>query len=171
MNSATSFFELFGNGVARVSAHFVNARVIGDGWEYYGIPVIGFAPASSAKLETELDGSKTRFDLGGARLDITDAADMVSPKFPGRIYQADDLTIYQPWKDQRISDFQQTFHKPYVVDIGQGEIPKGTARTVRITPQSCRRPRRRWRACWPPSWLYALSGELWRGDYLPTFWR
>ena len=164
------FFELFGNGVARVTAHFVNARVIGDGWEYYGIPVIGFTLDNSAKLEADLDGTKTRFDLGGVKLDTSDGADLVSAKFPGRIYQADNLTIYQPWKDQRVSDTNQTYKKPYVVDIGDGEVPRGMARTARFTLSLSEAPPRVAHLI-APSWLYAMSGELWNGDTLPTFWR
>ena len=164
------FFELFGNGVARIAAHFVNARVIGDGWEYYGIPVIGFTLENSARVETDLDGTKTRFDLGGVKLDTTDGADLVSAKFPGRIYQADNLTIYQPWKDQRVSDTNQTYHKPYVTDIGEGMVPRGMARTARFTLSLSDAPPKVAHLLAPP-WLYAMSGELWNGDTLPTYWR
>ena len=162
--------ELFGNGVVRVSAHFVNARVIGDGWEYFGIPVIAFGHALAPEAPVALDGAQTTFALGPGLLDITDSIDMTSKEFPGRLYAHEGLFVYQPWKDQRVTDKVQTMHKPFVVDVGEGTIPRGMARTVRFTVSLSDAPPRvaRMQA---PAWMYAMGGDLWKGDFLPAQWR
>jgi hypothetical protein len=164
------YLELYGNGVARAFAHFVNTRVIGDGWEYYGIPVVGLTVPGSAGLEAELDGAATRFDLGDVSLDITDSAHLVSAEHPGRIYQHDGLTVYQPWQDQRVTDQVETFGKPFVTDIGEGKMLRGLAGTARFTFSVSDAPPKVAQFLAPP-WLYALSEELWHGKRLPVQWR
>ncbi len=168
---ADLYLELFANGVGRAYAHFVNSRVIGDGWEYFGIPVIGLGSSKEATLESSLDGTKTRFDLGGMlSLDIRDSADLISEKFPGRLYPEDGLTIYQPWQDQRVSDKQMSYGKRYVTDIGDATMLRGLARTVRFTFSVSDAPPRVAQLA-APSWLHTESKELFPEKYLPTRWR
>jgi hypothetical protein len=164
------YFELFGNGVARVYAHFVNSRLIGDGWEFFGIPVIGITSDGAASVDTPIDGTKTTFDLGDTKLNIAESTEMAGPEHPGRMYTHDGVTIYQPWQDQRVTDKVQTFDKPFVVNIGDEEIPKGMARTVRFTLSLSDAPAKVARML-APNWLYAMNGDLWHGDMLPVTWR
>ncbi len=163
------YLELFGNGVARVSAHFVNARVISDGWEYYGIPVIGLG-VESREAEVSLDGTRNRFEFDGVKLDVSDMAELVSPAYPGRLYVHEGMTVYQPWRDQRVSDFHKTYRQPFVTDIGEGKVPKGMARTVRFTVSLSAAPPKVAHLL-APSWLYGMSDSLWHGGYLPATWR
>lgn len=164
------FLELYGNGVARAYAHFVNARVIGDGYDYFGIPVLAFGGVESPAAEIVLDGTQTRFPLGAVRLDIQDSVEYVSADHPGRIYAHEGFAVYQPWQDQRVTDKNKTFGKEFVTDIGQGQILRGLARTVRFTFSLSDAPPRVARML-APSWHYAMARELWHGEYLPAEWR
>ena len=165
------YLELYGNGVARAFAHFVNSRVIGDGWEYYGIPVIGMSAEERDDYPIELDGSVTRFQLDKRlQLDISDSADLVSEEHPGQIYRHGGLAVYQPWEDQRITDRAMSYGKKYVTDIGEGKFPRGAARTARFTLSLSDAPPRVAQLL-SPSWLYAMAGELWPGENLPVQWR
>lgn len=164
------YLELFGNGVGRAKAHFVNNRMVGDGYEFHGIPVIGFSGEGIESLPAILDGSQTRFDIRSASLDITQSADLISPKYPGRIYTEEGVVVYQPWLDQRVTDKAKTFGEEFVVDIGDETVPRGMARTVRFTFSLSEAPPRV-AACLAPSWMYAMAGELWPGTQLPAEWR
>ena len=164
------YLELFGNGVARAYAHFANVRVIGDGWEYFGIPVLAFGGVELPAAEAALDGTQTRFALGGMNLDILDSAEFSSKEHPGRLYAHEGFAVYQPWQDQRVSDKKKTFGKEFVTDIGDGEILRGLARTVRFTFSLSDAPPRVARML-APSWQYAMAQELWHGDYLLAEWR
>ncbi|MCC6487312.1 MAG: hypothetical protein IT364_07415 [Candidatus Hydrogenedentes bacterium] len=164
------YLELYGNGVARAYAHFVNARVIGNGWEYFGIPILAFGGVDSLPAEILLDGTQTRFSLGSMSLDIRDTAELVSADHPGRLYDHERFTVYQPWQDQRVTDKNRTFGKEFVTDIGEGQMLRGLSRTVRFTFSLSDAPPRVARML-APSWHYAMARELWHGDYLPAEWR
>jgi hypothetical protein len=164
------YLELYANGVARAFAHFVNSRVIGDGWEYFGIPVIAIGSPNAVDVDNVLDGSETRFDIGGVALDIRDSADLIGEEHPGRLYRAEEQVVYQPWEDQRVTDKAQSYGEPFVTRIGDATMLRGLARTVRFTFSVSEAPPRVAQLV-APAWLHAEAKELFPQTYLPVRWR
>jgi hypothetical protein len=132
-------------------------------------PVIGFACRRPPSSDVPLDGSRLEFDLDGVRLDLRDAASMVSPERPGRLKTDGGMVIYQPYEGVEIRG--DTSHRirsdGYVCRASEKLFPKGVARTVRFGLAMGRTAPAVTRLT-VPDWHYGMCRELWGDDVQPS---
>jgi len=157
---ADVYLLLFSNGVAQVSAHFVNTRLAIDGYDFVGLPVIRFSGTveGAAAAEYALPADGMRWRLGGLDLNLSPAEILCSEEEPGRLLVEGSEALWYP--------FKRVFF-PLDRDPEPLKWRKGMARTVQFTMSlSDAAPVvARYRA---PAWWYAECGDFWPWDYLPV---
>lgn len=155
------YLVLFAHGVASVSAHFVNAKLHIEGYDFQGLPFIrihgdgiGSAPAAEHTLPT--DGM--RFNVGSLDLNLDDSATMCSAEDPGTLSVSDGELLWRP--------VARTYN-PWVEDAPPMEWPIGYARTFRFqfSLSDAAPIIARYRA---PAWWYTVCREPWGHDFLPV---
>lgn len=167
---AEAFVLCFSNGVIQFTCRHINNHRFDEGREQRDIvPVIGFSASGTPRVDTPLDASRSRFKLGDAVLDITDALPMVSPGHPGSLRREGDLVVYQPYEGVEIAGdgYGRANGGGFLVRASEKRMPKGVARTVRfaaslgeVAPVVTRLT--------VPEWWYALSGDRWPDSVLPV---
>ena len=94
---ADLYLVLFSNGVADVAAHFVNTKLHVDGLDFRGLPMIWFGGDFVRPLDADLTSAEHDLDLGGLKLNVADAAILMSEKHPGRIRPDGDQVVWYPF--------------------------------------------------------------------------
>jgi len=163
------YARLFANGLVQVWARHVNNRIYDQGRDLAGfVPVIGFHTGDSLPVEpVTLDASRTDFALGDVQLDLSNAAHLISPERPGRLYHDRDMLVYQPYEgvEIRLGDGEPACD--WKLDAGERAMWKGMARTVRFDLSFADRPILAQRYIAPYGW-YGHCGTLWHDGVLPV---
>lgn len=164
------FVLCFVNGVIQLTCRHVNNHRFDEGREQKDIvPVIGFTASGNPHADTKLDGSKARFQLGDATLDLSEALPLVSPEHPGSLRRGGERIVYQPYEGVEIAgdDYGRQGDGGFLVRASEKRMPKGVARTVRfaaslgdVSPVITHLT--------VPEWWYAVSGDLWPDGALPV---
>jgi len=101
---ASVYLVVFADGTVSLTAHWINGRIYGGTGPTKGVPVVYVRGASGTA-----DGEKRAWDgsapvLSGdpVVLDLSDAADLVSPEHPGKLSREGDLVRWQPVEDTHI---------------------------------------------------------------------
>jgi hypothetical protein len=167
---AEAYVLCFANGVMQFTCRHVNNHRFDEGREQNDIvPIVGFTATGNPQAATTLDGSQTRFPLGDATLDITDAAPMISREHPGSLRCEDDLIVYQPYEGIEITGDGYGRHGDggHLVRASERKMPKGVAKTIQfaaslsdVAPVISRLT--------VPEWWYALGGDRWPDEVLPV---
>ncbi len=165
-----AYIWMFTNGVIKLTLRHINNHLFDHGKDLEDvIPVIGFSGDLVEDIDEVVDGSKTRYEIKGIKLDIKGAARLVSKQHPGRIYRDKEVLIYQPYEGVEIygDAFKQRRQDGYIVKAQERIFPKGVARNVEmmismgdIEPEITRLV--------VPDWWYGMKGELWGDDVLPV---
>jgi len=166
---ADIYLLLFANGVLDASLHFVNTKLHIEGYDFQGLPVICLAGDGLQPVTAELPKDGTRFDLGIARLNATDASILFSEEHPGRITPADGGVHWTPFDRTLYPQYaspDQTYN-PSGATAPEQEWAAGFARTVRFQLSLSDAPAAVARYT-VPSWWYALCGEPWPFGFLPV---
>lgn len=155
---ADVFLLLFSNGVAHAAAHFVNTKLHIRGYDFKGLPVIRFASPQLKTLDARVPRDGTMFDTGSLKLNLADAAHLVSDATPG--------TLKSDGKEMFWTPVSRTFN-PQLETAPPTEWPIGFARTFRFqfSLSDAAPVVSRYRA---PDWWYASCGELWPEGFLPV---
>ena len=164
------FALMFANGVVQLTCRHVNGHYFDHGRDLEDtLPVIAFSSDDLPELDEALDGRRTRFRVGPADLDLADAASLVSPAHPGRLYTEGDVVVYQPYEGVEITG--DTYHQErddgFIVKAAERIVPTGVARTVRFTLSMGDAAPAVTRLV-VPDWWYAQAGELWPDCVLPV---
>lgn len=161
---------VFAGGVVRVHARHVNNRFFDRGRDLEGCrPVVGVA--CEGKDSAWRDVTETELDVGGARLNLADAAGLSSPEQPARIRHAEDALVWQPYAGVEIfggvPEKESDGAVTPIVGVDDGRIPRGVARTVRFVASVGAAPPlvSRYRL---PAWWHARCGSLGTGGCLPS---
>lgn len=165
-----AYVVCFANGVIRMTCRHVNNHRFDEGREQHDMaPVIGLSVRGLGELSEQLDGSKLKFDLNGLKLDLAEAAPLVSAAHPGSLATRDGVLIYQPYEGIEIEGdrHHRATEDGFLVKAEQKRMPKGIARTVRfdLSMGSCEAEVARYAA---PAWWYAMAGDLWPDESLPV---
>jgi hypothetical protein len=165
-----AYIWLFSNGVIKLTLRHINNHLFDHGKDLYDVmPVIGFSGDMAVEMDEVLDGNKTRYEFNGIRLDISDAVKLVSEKHPGRIYNKEDVLIYQGYEGVEIygDSFKQKREDAYIVKAEDRIFPRGVARNIEmkismgdIEPEITRLV--------VPNWWYGITNTLWPDDILPA---
>lgn len=163
---AEVFALCFANGVVQISARHINNHRFDEGRElHHVVPLLAFRADHKTKLDETLDGTRTRFQLGSARLNLDDAAPLVSVEQPGALRTEKGLIVYQPYGGVEVAHSRE--RNQYRVQAWEERMSKGLARTVRFqfslgeaAPVVSRLV--------VPEWWYALTDELWPDGVLPV---
>ncbi|MBI4025948.1 MAG: hypothetical protein HY360_13260 [Verrucomicrobia bacterium] len=149
---------LFANGVAQVTAHFVNTKLHIEGYDFQGLPLLRFAGEGLTARDAELPRDGLQFDLGLIRLNLRDAALLCSGAYPGRMQKIDADLLWYP---------VSRIFNPQPPEIPPTHWDAGFARTVRFQISFSEAPAAisRYRV---PAWWYGHCGEPWSGGYLPV---
>jgi hypothetical protein len=166
---------MFVNGVIRIHARHINNRFFDRGRSLHDVlPVIGFSlpngqvPGGNENWEP-VRGEEV--NIGGVRLNLDEAATLSSEAQPAQTRWIDGVLHYRPYAGVEIYGRQ---HNPAydrairkVVGVEDRQIPRGVARTVRLTAAlGAAAPRiARYRL---PGWYHAVCGNLWPGAALPV---
>ena len=158
---ADLYLLLFANGVAHAAVHFLTTRLHIEGYDFQGLPVIRMAGSDLKPVQAVLPADGSRFDLGGVKLNLADAASLCSTEHPATLEPAGAELFYRP--------FDRIFN-PQHADSGPLEWTAGSARTVRFqfSLSDAAPVIARYRA---PAWWYTLAGEPWPGGFLPVHGR
>ncbi len=155
---ADVYLQLFSNGVANVYWHFFNTKLHIEGYDFQGLPVIRITGNDVKPQDQTLPAAGPMHDLGGIKLNFTDALSMCSEQYPAQLRAVPGGVEYVP--------FSRTFN-PQLPDAPEFEWAPGMGRTVRFqfslseaAPVIARYT--------VPSWLYAQANEPWIGGYLPV---
>lgn len=160
----------FVNGVVHLTCRHINNHLFDHGKDLDDVvPVIGFTPPAEADLPGVLDGTVTRFDLGGVSLNLDEANTFVSAEHPGRLTNEGDVIIYQPYEGVEIrgDSHGRVRDDRYIVKADERRMPKGAARSVPFTIGLGDAEPVVTRLAVPP-WQYAVARELWGDDALPV---
>ena len=151
---ADLYLVLFANGVADITAHFINTKLHIKGYDFQGLPMLRLAGDAVAPVTAVLPRDGVRF----GNLNFADAAILFSADHPARLAAVGSELHFYP-----------------VAEIITPQLPKpdsqkweeGFARTVRFQFSMAEAPPviARYKA---PAWWYALSDELWTGGWLPV---
>ncbi len=155
---ADVYLQLFSNGVANVYWHFFNTKLHIEGYDFQGLPVIRILGAGIKGVDAKLPEAGALHDLGGVKLNFTDALSMCSQKHPATLRAVEGGAEYVP--------FSRTFN-PQLPAAPEFEWAPGMGRTVRFqfSLSEARPAVARYTV---PSWLYAMANEPWIGGYLPA---
>jgi hypothetical protein len=158
----------FANGVVQVTARHVNNHRFDEGRTLQNlVPVLGMVPDKKTHLDSVLDGSQLRFEIGSAKLSLENAAPLISRTHPGSLRTENGVVVYQPYEGVEVEGgtFRGGRADGYRVKAKDRTMPKGVARTVRfafslgeaepVTSQLI-----------VPEWWYALCGDLWPDSVL-----
>ena len=161
---------MFANGVIQLTLRHINNHLFDHGRDLTDVlPVVGFRTNDTTDIQEVLDGSDTRFDLGGVRFDLAEAATMVGPEHPGRLASEDGVIVYQPYETVEIhgDTHKRQRGDGLIVDGRDNIFPKGVARTVpvMVSMGEAQPVVSRFVA---PDWLYGTSKEMWGDDVLPV---
>ncbi len=159
---------LFANGVVHITARHVNNRLYDEGRDVPGMPIIAFR--ASYHGETALTGEPVEVDLGGATLSTDECATLASEEKPGSISGDGEVTIFQPYEAVEITldgHGRRSDGPTWVCAPEEGIMPKGAARTVRLTLSLSDAPPRveRYTVPW---WWFGLCAELVPDSVLPV---
>lgn len=161
---ADVFLLLFANGVAGVTAHFVNTKLHIKGYDFQGLPFVRLEAPGLSPVDAQLPRDGLRFDLGAAALNMSDAAILFSDEYPAALHAREGACVWYP--------FSRTFN-PQAPDGPPKLWEPGFARTVRFQLSLSDAPGRVRPA--PaiaryvvPSWWYGASGEPWAAAFLPV---
>ena len=137
---ADLYLVLFANGVADITAHFVNTKLHLKGYDFHGLPLLRLAGVQRDELN------------------FADAAILCSAAHPARLATVgNDLHFYP------VSEIIN----PQLPDKLSQKWEEGFARTVRFQVSLTAAPPviARYVA---PAWWYAVSDEPWTGGWLPV---
>lgn len=167
---AEVFVLCFANGVVQLTCRHVNGHRFDEGRvQEDTVPILGFSAPGPDGGDAVLDGSRSRFSLGGVALELADAMPFVSPEHPGALRREGDLVVYQPYEGVEIAgdSTHRAREDGFIVRAAEKRIPKGVARSVRFAlglgedaPVVSRLV--------VPEWWYAMSGDLWPDGALPA---
>ena len=154
---ADLYLLLFANGVAHAALHFTTTKLHIEGYDFQGLPVIRLA-GDITPVQASVPADGLRFDLGGVRLNLADAAPLCSEAHPAALEPVGSELHYRP--------FDRIFN-PQKAESGPLEWAAGTGRTVRFqfSLSGAAPVVARYRC---PSWWYTLAGEPWPGGFLPV---
>jgi hypothetical protein len=101
---ASVYLIVFADGTVSLTGHWINGRIYGGTGPTQGVPVVYFRGAGALKDgdERSWNGTDAVFPGETAALDLSDAADLVSPDHPGRISRDGDLLRWQPVENTNI---------------------------------------------------------------------
>lgn len=152
------YILLFANGVAQVTAHFVNTKLHIEGYDFQGLPLLRFAGDEFKACDAELPKDGLQFDLGAIQLNLRDAALLFSETHPGRFQKSGSDLLWFP---------VSRIFNPQRPEIPPTHWEAGFARTIRFQMSFSEAPPAiaRYRV---PSWWYGHCGELWSGGYMPV---
>jgi len=170
------YARLHANGVCEIYARHINSRFFDEGRDLQdAVPVVGIRTAASEdELSTACgvwDGTQQDLSIGGVRFDLTDAAHLATPQQPGALAQADGFLVWQPYQGVEVygGDYaEKRTGDPYMWHAEQQIIPKGMARTLRLSLSlnDDRAPRiARYVA---PAWWYGVCEEFLPEPLLPV---
>ncbi len=169
------FARLHANGVCEVFAHHINSRFFDGGADLEDVvPVIGIlteaAPAEVRALRGPWTGEQATLDLGGARLDLSEAARLATPGQPGHLDFADGFLVWQAYEGVEMYSgawAREVQGDPFLYHSTQRVFPRGVARTLRFSfSLSDRSPRvARYQA---PAWWYGACEEFVPAPLLPV---
>ena len=167
---ADVFAVMFANGVIQLACRHINNHMFDEGRDQHdALPLIGLTLPNAPAMDVTLDGSETRFDLGGIALNLDDAARAVSPDQPGALARDGDMIIYQPYAGVEIHGDEVHYDREddFICKIEDGVVPRGAARSVRFSmgmgdaaPVVTRYV--------APDWWYAHCRDFWPDDCLPV---
>ena len=166
------FARSYANGVVELFLRHINGFFFTEGGDLKGaVPVLGFR----AKERPGIDGQQEvvgpeRWNLGGVAVDTTDAASLLGEQFPGRKWIDGDVLVYQPY--QGVEPFagyncEARTGDAHLCHAADRVIPKGTARTVRMTASLGDAPPEV-AVYVAPAWLYGVSEEFSGEALLPV---
>ena len=171
----TLFARLHANGVCEIFARHVNSKFHDEGADLEDVvPVVGFiadSEGSSHAAENELwTGDTPHIELGGVRLDLSEAARLATPEHPGRLEFVAGRWIWQPYEGAEMYSgrwSREMTGDPFICHAKQHLFPRGLARTLRFSlALSATSPRIvRYLA---PSWWYGLCEEFQPAALLPV---
>jgi transglutaminase-like putative cysteine protease len=151
---ADLYLVLFANGVADITAHFINTKLHIKGYDFQGLPLLRLAGDAIRPVQASLPRDGSRF----ANLNFTDAAILCSAEHPARLEPVGGDLHYYPLAD---------IINPQLPETPSQKWEEGFARTVRFQVSLSDAPPviARYVA---PAWWYALSDEPWPGGWLPV---
>jgi hypothetical protein len=155
---ADVYLQLFSNGVASVYWHFFNTKLHIEGYDFQGLPVIRITGAGINGQDKALPADGALHDLGGIKLNFTDAQSMCSGEYPAKLRKVDGGVEYVP--------FSRTFN-PQLPAAPEFEWAPGMGRTVRFqfSLSEAKPAIARYTV---PGWMFTQANEPWIGGYLPV---
>ncbi len=174
------FVLCFANGVVQLTCRHVNNHRFDEGREQQEtVPLIGLSVKDAGAVDHSLDGTVSRFALGGISLDLGDAMPFVSKEHPGFLRKEGDhpsqgdsshnMIIYQPYEGVEIAGGHTNRERDdgFLVRASEKKVPKGVARTVRFSA-SLSEVSPAISQLVVPDWWYGASGDLWPDHVLPV---
>ena len=167
-----AFARCYANGVIELSLRHINGRFFTEGGDVEGVvPVFAFrAQDLGPWSEGQTTEVPLRWQMGEVVLDTGDAAHLANEERPAKAWREDDLIIYQPYEGMEALAGENRAERkgdPYLVRAGDRLIPKGMARTVRLTASLGDAPPEV-AVYLAPDWWYGLCEEFGAEPLLPV---
>ncbi len=166
--------RMHANGVCEVFAHHINSRFVDSGGDLSpAVPVVGFwglDEAGAKALEGVWDGTKTAFEAGGVKFDVTQAARLATPEQPGWMKMHGQTLVWQAYEGFEMYGGacpRQRTGDAYILRGKQETILRGMARTLTFSISLGDRPARVARYI-APGWWYGHCQDLLPGPVLPV---